>query len=200
MAADQGNKGGIRLKLKARRATLTAILILSGAALTAQAYFPFPSDKASWTVYAEFGSYNTAPDTFLLRLFLHGDTLLGDLAYSKVWAATGNTLHSRPELHGLPDHITMVLTCCHAYWEFICYYDEDVEFINPAFESCFPEYLVSGTGNMIPDPPAWNLYPDPTGSGNVLEGLRAGGSYDLRMYNSLGRQVYSQSLRPERKT
>ena len=49
----------------------------------------------------------------------------------------------------------------YVFWELICYHDQLVEYVNPRFESCFPEYLFSGIGNTSIFESSVEVYPNP---------------------------------------
>lgn len=87
----------MRLKLS----LIIYLTCISYCNLTAQDYFPFPTDSAYWSIYSRKHAWNEPvyEDTFFY--FLNGDTLVNDTLYSKVFnvIATSDvidTLHAHP--------------------------------------------------------------------------------------------------------
>ena len=57
-----------------------------------QPYVPFPTENASWHVfYAGTCTENKPVDSMLIRYHIHGDTVINDTHYSKLYIQTGDT-------------------------------------------------------------------------------------------------------------
>jgi len=73
---------------------ITAIFLLISMLVNGQEYVHFPLLDATWHVYLETTCDNDSPpDTFLLRYYFDGDTLVEDITYRLLYLETGDTIH-----------------------------------------------------------------------------------------------------------
>lgn len=96
-------------------------------------------------------------------------------------------------LNGLLGHITMIPTCLDGsfYWEHVCFKDQNVEYVNPRFGSCYPDrFFVGIEKSVLPDTQIM-LYPNPCG--DILNfGFAqpsSGSGFVVRIYNMAGKLV-----------
>ena len=64
--------------------------------------------------------------------------------------------------NGLLGHVTDIPTCCHYFWEHICYKDQVVELVNPNFNSCYSDRRITNIINPIFNNSKLKVYPNPT--------------------------------------
>jgi hypothetical protein len=73
---------------------ISAIFLLTSVLINGQEYVPFPLEDATWNIYLESTCDNDSPpDTFLLRYYFEGDTVISDVTYSHLFRESGDTIH-----------------------------------------------------------------------------------------------------------
>lgn len=93
--------------------------------------------------------------------------------------------------NGLLGHITDIPTCCHSFWEHVCYKDQFVELVNPNFNSC---HSISRTTNIInpnKNDSQIKVYPNPVENIIHIEVLESSKNYSVKIYSISGYLIYS---------
>jgi len=82
------------------------------------------------------------------------------------------------------------------FWEFVCYHDQTVEYVNPRFESCYPDYFFMGIDN-VPNPKSETLlYPNPCknviyfNNGQPVNGV----NYSVCIFDIVGNLVLMEDV------
>jgi hypothetical protein len=71
------------------------VLFLICMMVNGQEYVHFPLTDAKWHIYLETTCDNDSPpDTFLLRYYFDGDTVIDDVTYSHLFCESGDTIHT----------------------------------------------------------------------------------------------------------
>jgi len=78
----------------------TILILLAIPNLQGQDYNSFLSENPQWNVYLESSMCETSVDTFLLRYYLEGDTLINDTTYQKLILETGDTANPQKSTAG----------------------------------------------------------------------------------------------------
>lgn len=72
----------------------SAFFLLISILINGQEYVPFPLADATWNIYLETTCDNDSPpDTFLLRYYFDGDTVIEDVTYSHLFRESGDTIY-----------------------------------------------------------------------------------------------------------
>lgn len=82
----------------------------------------------------------------------------------------------------------------YVYWEFVCYHDQSVEYVNPRFESCFPDYFFMGLDNTENLKSAYAPYPNPCNNILYFENDQPGKSveYYICIYDIVGNTILKE--------
>ncbi|MCK9452407.1 MAG: T9SS type A sorting domain-containing protein [Bacteroidales bacterium] len=87
------------------------------------------------------------------------------------------------------------VTTGYGKWELICFNQEnEVKYLNPKYNSCFP--LLTGANSINMQNEAVKIYPHPVTSISVIELMSSTGSYfqHIAIYNVLGQQVNAMNI------
>ncbi len=100
--------------------------------------------------------------------------------------------------NGLLGHITMIPTCCYHFWEHICFEENnEVKYLNPAFDSCFPANLISSViqkrfeSDII-------IYPNPVDQELIIENRSLNEHLILKIIDIKGSTIKGQTINPGR--
>jgi len=93
-------------------------------------------------------------------------------------------------LNGPIGFITGVPTS-YVFWELVCYHDQSVEYVNPRFESCYPDYFFTRIENPSFIESSVEVYPNPCA--NTLHFNVAGkpivSEYTVTVYDIIGNLI-----------
>jgi len=91
-------------------------------------------------------------------------------------------------------NITLIPICCYHYWEHVCFKeDEQVKYLNPSFNECFPDYLLTSKNEKI-ELFKINIYPNPFSSKLHIDNILPDENINVRIVDILGRILVHKEL------
>ncbi|MBA7580749.1 hypothetical protein ES708_22643 [subsurface metagenome] len=96
--------------------------------------------------------------------------------------------------NGLLGNITMIPMCCYHYWEHVCFKEnEQVKYLNPSFNECFPDYLLTSINETI-EIFEITIYPNPFSSELHIDNIQLDENINVRIVDNLGRILVHKEL------
>jgi len=131
--------------------------------------------------------------------------LIGD-TYRKRFQVEHNSFFHNPDYivegigsikNGLFGLVTDGITGGSFYWEHICYHEnEEVYYLNPKFDECYPESLISFTTDLKKELNI-SIYPNPSNKEIMIEMKFPNQNLHLKLINTAGNIVKQQALNNE---
>lgn len=96
--------------------------------------------------------------------------------------------------NGLLGHITMIPTCCYHFWEHICFEENgEVKYLNPAFDSCFPDNLISSVKQKSFESDI-KIFPNPADQELIIENSSLNEHIILKIIDIKGSIIREQTI------